>query len=102
MQPEPSALIQYWWQYLMSFPHKQSYWNLFNYFKYGFISISCGLPEAYTEPFQKSKTELFAKIANGWKLLTIFTKGSILDDWQRSEYASSTFCVFVYTHCIFK
>ena len=30
----------------------------------------------------------FAKIVNGYKLLTIFTKRSILDVWQGSEYAS--------------
>ena len=30
----------------------------------------------------------FAKIVNGWKLLTFLVKGSILDVWQGSEYAS--------------
>ena len=34
--------------------------------------------EAYTEPCQTSKLELFGKIANGWKQLTIFAKSSIL------------------------
>ena len=33
--------------------------------------------------------ERFAKIVNGYQLLTIFTKRSILDIWQGSEYASS-------------
>ena len=28
----------------------------------------------YSEPCQTSKMKLFAKIANGWKLLTIFVK----------------------------
>ena len=31
--------------------------------------------------------ELFAKIVNGWKLLTIFVKDPILDIWEGSEYA---------------
>ena len=30
--------------------------------------------------------ELFVKIANGMKLPTIFTKGSILDVWLGSKY----------------
>ena len=30
----------------------------------------------------------FEKINNGWKLLTIVEKSSILDVWQGSEYAS--------------
>ena len=33
----------------------------------------------HSEPNQKSKMELFAKIVNGWKLLPTFTKRSILD-----------------------
>ena len=32
--------------------------------------------------------ELFAKIVNGFQLLAIFAKNSILDVWQASEYAS--------------
>ena len=35
----------------------------------------------YSEPCQESKSKLF-------QLLTIFSKGSILDNWQGSEYAS--------------
>ena len=35
-----------------------------------------------------SKIELCEKIDNGWKLLIIVTKSSILDVWQGSEYAS--------------
>ena len=42
-------------------------------------------PEAYSEPCQTSKIELFAKIVNEWKLLTIFKKSSILDVWQGSD-----------------
>ena len=32
--------------------------------------------------------EVFAKIVNGFSFLTIFAKGSILDMWQDSEFAS--------------
>ena len=38
--------------------------------------------EAYSEPCQTSKMELFKKIVN------IFAKRSILDVWQGSKYAS--------------
>ena len=31
------------------------------------------------------KMELFTKIINGWKPLTIFSKGSILEVWQGFE-----------------
>ena len=41
-------------------------------------------PEVYSEYFQTSKMERFAKI----KLLTILAKCSILDVLQDSEYAS--------------
>ena len=44
--------------------------------------------EAYSEPCQTSKVEIFAKIVNGFCQLTIFSKRSILDVWQGSEYAS--------------
>ena len=45
-------------------------------------------PEAYSEPCQTSTMKCFAKMVNGWKLLTIFAKHSILDYWHGSEYAS--------------
>ena len=44
--------------------------------------------EAYAEPWQAFKMNLFAKIVNGWKPLTFFAKSSNLDVWQGSEYAS--------------
>ena len=44
--------------------------------------------KAYTEPFQTSKMEVFAKIVNGFLFLTIFAKSSILDVWQDFEFAS--------------
>ena len=46
------------------------------------------ISETFSEPSQTSKTELFAKIINNWKPLTIFTKSSILDVRLGSEYAS--------------
>ena len=41
----------------------------------------------YSEPCQTTEMELFANIVND---LTIFTKSSILDFWQGSEYATVT------------
>ena len=39
-------------------------------------------PEVHSEPSQTSKMELFAKIANGWKLLTILQKALFyMFDW---------------------
>ena len=35
--------------------------------------------------------ELFAKVVNGWKLLTIFARSYISDIWQGSEYDSHYF-----------
>ena len=37
------------------------------------------IAEAYSEPYQTSKMERFAKIVNGFQPLTIFGKRSILD-----------------------
>ena len=44
--------------------------------------------EAYLEPSQASKIEIFAKIVNGFQPLFIFTIRSILDVWIDSEYVS--------------
>ena len=44
--------------------------------------------EAYSEPYQISKIERFAKMVDGWKPLTIFAKRSFLVVWQSSEHAS--------------
>ena len=41
--------------------------------------------EAYSEPRQKSKMEIFAKIVHNFRRLTISVKSSILD----TEYASA-------------
>ena len=43
--------------------------------------------EAYSIPCQTSEIELFAKIFNGFKPLTVNANSTILDIWQRSEYA---------------
>ena len=42
--------------------------------------------EAYSEPCQTSKMEIFAKIVNGFWLF--FAKNFILDVWKDSEFAS--------------
>ena len=45
--------------------------------------------DAYSEPRQKSKMELFQKIVHGFKRLTISVKRSILDIRLGSEYSSA-------------
>ena len=45
-------------------------------------------PEAYSKVSQTSKMKLCAKIINGFQPLTIFIKGSIIDAWLISKYAS--------------
>ena len=57
------------------------------YFKIKFMIES----EAYSERCQTSKAESFAKIANGFKKITIFKRNSVLEipDIQDSEYASA-------------
>ena len=49
-----------------------------------------------------SKMKCFAKIVNGWKLLTIFAKLFILDVWQGSEYASANnnMCITITTNSV--
>ena len=44
--------------------------------------------EAYSEPFQTSKMEVFAQLVNGIWLLTIFAKRPILNVWQHCKFAS--------------
>ena len=46
--------------------------------------------EAYLEPCQTFKLEVFAKIVNGFSFLSIFGKSSIFYVWQDSEFASTT------------
>ena len=49
--------------------------------------------KAYSEPYQISKMNFFAKLANGLQSSTIFIKSSIFDVWHGSEYASFFFCI---------
>ena len=46
------------------------------------------IAKVYSEPSWTYKIELFAKMFNSWKSLTIFAKNSILDVRLGSEYAS--------------
>ena len=48
---------------------------------YKTTDISTRIPEAYSDPCQKSKI----KIVSGFEVLIIFAKSSILDVWQSSE-----------------
>ena len=45
--------------------------------------------EAFSEPSQTSKMELFTKILSGFQILTIFEESSISEVWMGSE------CVFL-------
>ena len=57
--------------------------NVICTFNLNFVSIT----EVYSEPCKTSKMGLFAKTINGFQLLTIFVKNSILDVWLGSEYS---------------
>ena len=50
-----------------------------NSLNYGKVEFSRIIRIPYSEPCQISKMELSLKIVNGWKLLTISAKSSILD-----------------------
>ena len=52
------------------------------------LRCSNALQEAYSQPSQTAKVDLFVRIVNGCKLVTIFAKVSILDVCQCSEYTS--------------
>ena len=47
------------------------------------------ISEAYSEPCLTSKMEIFGNYVNGFRLLVISAKDSILDVWQGSQYASA-------------
>ena len=64
-------------------------WYL-NWFKYEASLTLDARSEAYSEPFQTSKIQVFTNIVIGFSLLTIFAKSSILDVWQDSEFTSET------------
>ena len=42
--------------------------------------------ETNCEPYETFKVGFFAKIVNGWKLLTISSKSSVLEVWEILEY----------------
>ena len=58
-----------------------------------FSYFTC-LSEAYSERSQTSKMELFWKIVNGWKPLTVFAKSFILDVPLGLEYDFVHFCIY--------
>ena len=45
--------------------------------------------EAYSDPCQTCKIEVFAEIVNGFQLLTIYAESSILDIWLGFDRAST-------------
>ena len=53
-----------------------------------FIEFGLVRTEAYSEPCQTFKTFFFAKIVKSFQSLSIFTKSSILEVFQSSEYTS--------------
>ena len=56
--------------------------------KFSSESVSLTTTEVHSEHFQTSKAELFPKIVNDGKPLTIFRKKNcIIDLWQDSRYA---------------
>ena len=75
----------YHYYYSMSFSDEHfvsPFW--WNEFELKFFVSS----KAYSEPCQISKMEFSAKIVNGFQLLTIFAKNSMLDVWHDSEYSA--------------
>ena len=62
--------------------------NIQNWFKNKTSEALEAISEAYAEPCQTFKMEIFANIVNGFLFLFIFAKSAILDVWQDSEFAS--------------
>ena len=60
------------------------------------VTILIFKPETYPELSRIFKIELFAKIVDGWKSLTIFKKSSILDARLGFEYASINYNIIVF------
>ena len=52
------------------------------------------MPVIYSEPYQRSKMEYFAKIVQAENLLIISAKCSILVIWPDSEYPSECWNLF--------
>ena len=57
----------------------------FNKAKNNDVIITLHITEAYSEPCQTSKMDVFVKTVQGFQLLTIFAKSFILDVQQVSE-----------------
>ena len=60
------------------------------------INRTCNFrTEAFTEPYETSKMELFMKIVNGFKQLIIFTKklhfDKVLNTHLQSKYLKNTY-----------
>ena len=66
--------------------------RLFNIHLYYFIFVMCR--GVFQHPVKRLGWSFFEKIVNCRKPLTIFAKGSVLDVWQSSEYASNVFFCF--------
>ena len=63
-------------------------------FKRGFIYFQ----RRFQNPVEHLKVDLFAKIVNGFQLLTIFAKGFILDVQLGSEYVSNLYLNEILQH----
>ena len=63
-----------------------------------FVHERLNIAEAYSELSPTSKMELFAKIANGKKPLTIFAQSTISDVRLGSEYVSTSFLGISYKY----
>ena len=58
--------------------------------------------EVYSEPCQRFKMELFAKIVSDCKSINFFHKSFIWDAWQGSEYVSAEYkvnCLLMFFIC---
>ena len=62
------------------------------------VDSNSSIQDAYSEPCQISKLQLFAKKVNGFQPLTIFAKRFILNAWQGSAYASAYIQLLINFH----
>ena len=86
--------ITYCWDiFLTSTPCNITDWQVQQIF-----AFLCKSVEVYSELFQTSKMECFAKIVKRWKPLTTLAKHSISDIWQGSE--SLIYLKFWFKLCI--
>ena len=66
--------------------YKQVFIKIWNRYEKGNLQYTT-MQRRYSESSQISKMEIFVKIINSWKRVTIFAKSYILGAWQGSEYA---------------